>query len=282
MQTIRFADLRPDWFANGSLVARAIQRQLRCSATAIEFVGFPRHFLPLFAWAGAAWRDSIEPATYVPLISARSQADVERDIEAAKNAGALRLLLETVGSAEIVLCETLQRIDAAHATPDPNDIIPVTLTNWHGYSRPECRAFDEALAGFRQTKPDILFIPCAKTRPYPSSQAHRRLIAAAAGIDPAHRDVVVITSIGPVPESLWHDPFVLRYDTGVRDIYRLLIQLRPLLAGTDYRRAWDLIPFTPYSDLLTIVHREGLLPSPQRLPSIRRRNIPTYRPSRRR
>jgi hypothetical protein len=281
METIvQFDSLRGDWFANGNLMARAIQRQLLSDRPLVRFVGFPRHWLPLFVWAGAPWSGSVEPSTFVPLVSGRDEADVLGDIDRARANHGLRLLVEIVASAETVLCETLQRIDAGTA-PDVSACAgeDIRLTCWHGYGRPDLRALDALLSGHRQKHADILFIPCSRSRPYPTSDSHRKVIAAArgAGLEPEAMDIVVITSIGPIPQALWSHDIVKRYDTGVRDIYRLLVQLRALLRNTRYRQAWDLMTFVPYSDLLSIVHHEGLLPPLRRIEGSRRRNIPAYR-----
>jgi Domain of unknown function (DUF5591) len=280
--TIEFQSLRADWYANGNFMARALQRQLRAKKPLVKFVGFPTHWLPLFEWAQAPWRSSTEPQTYVPLISGRTETEILFDIAKARRAGQLRLLVEVVASAETVLCETLQRVDGRLSISD-FDSVPdnaVRLTTWHSYNRADVRAFDSLVAGFRQSKSGVLFMPCAKARPYQNSQAHRRLMRMArdAGINTDGFDKIVITSIGPVPEGCWDLDFVQRYDTGVRDIYRLFLQTKALLSGTNYLEAWDLMSFAPYSDMLRLLNRDGVLPEPKRLPSIRRRNIPIYRP----
>jgi uncharacterized protein DUF5591 len=280
-ETIEFQSLRADWFAN--FMARALQRQLRSRKPLLLFKGFPRHWLPLFEWAGAPWKGSIEPRIYVPLFSGRSEPEIVSEIARARANGQLRLLAEVAASTEIVLCETLQRMDGrlAPTSPSEGERHEIRLTTWHSYNRPDVRAFDAIIAGFRQTKAGVLFIPCAKARPYHRSQSHRRLMstARAAGLELDQLDTIVITSIGPVPEAYWEHNFVLRYDTGVRDIYRLMLQLKTLLKHTSYVEAWDLMPLLPYSDIIRLLHLEGLLPMPKRLESIRRRNIPVYRPS---
>jgi hypothetical protein len=262
-------------------MARAIQRQLRSREPLITFGNFPRHWLPLFEWAGVPWRGSIEPPTYVPLFSGRQETDVVADIARARAERQLRLLAEVAASAEIVLCETLQRIDGslAVAMSGESETDAIRLTTWHSYNRPDVRSFDAAVAGFRQTRPGVVFIPCAKSRPYHRSQSHRRLMRTAreAGLDLDRLDTIVVTSIGAVPEAFWEHDFVQRYDTGVRDIYRLLLQLKQLLRGTCYGEAWDLMSFAPYSDIIRLLHLDGIIPEPQRLNSIRRRNIPSYR-----
>jgi len=281
---INYSTLRQDWFANGNFMARALQRQLRARQPIATYGGFPRHWLPLFAWVGAHWCGSIEPPNYIPLISGRSESDIVAEIETARANGQLRLLVELVASAEVVLCETLQRIDGRLAERDFKEEKDkqVILTTWHGYNRADVRAIDAVIADFKQTRPGVMFIPCAKARPYQNSQGYQRLMRRAAqfGLDMDGLDKIVITSLGPVPEPYWEHDLVQRYDTGVRDIYRLLVQTRALLKRTDYKTAWDLMGFVPYSDMLRMLHLEGYIPEPKKLASIRRRNIPSYRTTR--
>jgi len=281
--TIAYDSLRPDWFANGNLMARALQRAVRKRSPPVTFVGFPRHWLPVFSWVGATWRGSIEPPTYVPLISRRSESEIVREIDRAQANGQLRLLVEVVASAEIVLCETLQRMDGRLAKGDfPTDGSQIRLTTWHSYNRADVRQIDKVIADFRPSRPGVLFIPCAKARPYTKSQAHQRLMRQleGAGLNPQTFDKIVITSLGPIPEAYWEADLVQRYDTGVRDIYRLLVQCRSLLKKASYRTAWDLMTFAPYSDLLRMLHLEGYLPKLRRVPEIGKRNIPVFRTSR--
>jgi hypothetical protein len=280
---VDFGKLRADWLANGNFIARALQRQLRSSEALLIFQGFPRHWLPLFEWAGAPWKHSIEPLEYVPLFSGRTEDEVVSEIAKARAVGQLRLLTEVAASTEIILCETLQRIDGrVSSLPSPEaQTNPIRLTTWHSYNRPDVRAFDATLASFRQTRPGVLFIPCAKARPYHYSRSHRRLMHTAreAGLALDQLDTIVITSLGPVPQALWEHDIVRRYDTGVRDIYRLFVQLKQLLKGTSYAEAWDLMSFAPYSDIVRLCYLDGLLPHPQRLENIKRRNVPAYRVS---
>jgi Domain of unknown function (DUF5591) len=262
-------------------MARALQRQLRSSHPVAVFRGFPRHWLPVFEWAGAPWRGSIDPPEYVPHFSGRSESEIVAEIARARAAGQLRLLAEVAASSEVVLCETLQRIDENGRARErgASEAAEIRFTTWHSYGRADVRSFDSEVAGFEQSHPIVLFIPCAKARPYHRSQSYRRLLskARAAGIDVECADQIVITSLGPVPQQFWDLDIVQRYDTGVRDVYRLFLQTKALLSRTRYRQAWDLMSFVPYSDILRLLHVEGVLPALQRLPAVRRRNIPVFR-----
>jgi hypothetical protein len=90
-------------------------------------------------------------------------------------------------------------------------------------------------------------------------------------------DVIVVTSIGPVPEKLWSHDVVMRYDTGIRDVYRILVLLRRMLRGVRYAVGWDCLAFRPYRDILSIACREGSIGRLARPEGLRGRNIPSYR-----
>jgi hypothetical protein len=263
-------------------MARAVQRQIRSEIPLVQFIDFPRHWLPLFEWSRCPWRGTIEPENFVPLISGRSEEDVLLDIARARQSRQLRLLVDVIASSEVVISETLQRIDGRLAACDfyREAGVDIKLTTWHSYNRADVRSYDELTLNFCQRHSGVLFIPCSKKRPYPASATHRRLLQSARenGIDIEHLDKIVITSLGPVPEQYWDNWIVKAYDTGIRDIYRLFLQLKNLLRNTTYTEAWDLMSFAPYSDILRLCHLEGLLPPLQRLGGQVRRNIPIYRP----
>lgn len=283
IEEIHFEKLRKDWYANGTFMSRTIQRQLHTSRPLTRFVGFPRHWLPLFEWGGCPWRDSVEPDVFVPFISGRTEGEVVADIQRARAARQLRLLVDVAASSEVVLSEALQRLDGRLGASDFDEDSgrEIRLTTWHSYNRADVRAFDSLISNFSQRRSGVLFVPCSKARPYAASQSHKRLLqlARAHGVDVDVLDKVVITSLGPIPEQYWDAPIVQSYDTGIRDIYRLFLQTKALLKQTNYAEAWDLMSFSPYSDILRLCHLEGLLPLPKRLSGIRKRNISIYRPT---
>jgi len=284
MTIIDFNNLRTDWYSGGDFMARKLQRCLRAKDRDTVFVHFPRQWIPLFEWAGAAWRLSTPPADYLPFFSAMSERDVVQETQRAKGVGQLRSLVELTASCDIVLCETLQRIDALPGILTAVDGIhidgcPIVLSNWLSYTRPEFRDYEEALKQFRKRARSAIFLSCGRTRPYQVSRTHFRLrrILEAEGVDINSHDVIVMTSIGPVPEPLWQHPVVMHYDTGIRDIYRVLTLLRRLLHDSQYEVGWDCLSFRPYRDVLNIVTREGGIRKLQRPCKLRSRNIPVYR-----
>lgn len=279
---LNFRSLRRDWYAGADLMARALQRELSPSCSKSEFVGFPRHWIPLFEWAGARWSNSCAPSNYVPFFSGKSESAVVSEVNRAREHKQLRLLVELAASTDVVICETLQRIDGRKA--HENDVADrITLTTWHGYSRRELIELDDALASYRVQKKKVVFLPCSRSRPYDKSQSYKRYISnlVAEGIVETEFEKIVLTSIGPIPEQLWRHETVQRYDTGVRDLYRLLVQLRRLLADADIVEAWDFLPLVQYGDLLDILSAEGALPELRRPKKMRRRHIPIYRPRQR-
>ncbi len=247
----------------------------------VTFTAFPRQWIPVFEWLGADWKRSSEPANFVPFFSDLDEAAILAQVRAAKAAGQLRLLAEIAASADVVLCETMQRIDGLLDRPESPDR-PTTLTTWHGYNRRSLRELDKEIAAFKSRSSGVVFIPCAKSRPYSRAPSFKRLMKRleADGICMDGYEKIVLTSIGPVPESLWGHEVVLAYDTGIRDLYRLLTQLRALLRNNSFSSAIDVLPLAQYGDLLDILHLEGALPPLSRPSWLRRRNIPIYRPIR--
>lgn len=265
-------------------MARALQRQLRALDKDTTFVHFPLQWIPIFEWTGAAWHSSTRPNDYLPLFSCIEEEDLVCEVKRARSVGQLRSLIEIVASCDIVLCETLQRIDAVDANSlefesESANGSPIVLTNWLSYTRAEFRDYEEALKQCRPQSRSAIFLSCGRARPYEKSRTHHRLRALldAEGIAMDRHDVIVMTSIGPVPMSLWRHPVVLRYDTGIRDVYRVLTLLRRLLHNSHYDEAWDCLSFRPYRDVLDIVAREGRIGKLLRPKNIRSRNIPVYR-----
>jgi hypothetical protein len=76
----------------------------------------------------------------------------------------------------------------------------------------------------------------------------------------------VLTSLGVIPQELWNSPVVRSYDAGVPDLYRLLRLLRGFFFTHRYSYVLDCSEFAPFSDLLNIVNREGLISDLRRMP----------------
>jgi hypothetical protein len=75
---------------------------------------------------------------------------------------------------------------------------------------------------------------------------------------------------------MWQHPTVLRYDTGVRDVYRMLVLFRRMLTGIRYGVAWDCMGLGPYKDLIRLLQREGYVGEIREPFPVKRKFIPTY------
>jgi hypothetical protein len=283
VRTIEFQQLRSDWYFGIDYVVRLLKRECGLGARSAIFSGFPRQWIVMFEWLDLKWRSSVPPTCYIPFISNLSEKALLSEVSSARQQGQLRQLVETVANSDVVFGDALQRLDIT-GLPDSVKGLSVDatipLTSWYSYSRPEVSDYEQALSDWRPQKPSAIFLPCGRARPYDKSATHRRLLNKLEfwGIDSRGFDVIVITSLGPVPEALWQHTAVLRYDTGVRDIYRMLVLLRRMLAHRDrYEEGIDCLGFRPYRDLLAIVTQEALIGSIRRPGPIRGRTIPAYK-----
>jgi Domain of unknown function (DUF5591) len=280
---VEFHELRSDWYFGVDYVVRLLKHACAQGNAGATFSGFPRQWIVMFEWLGLSWKDSTSPTTYVPFIAGLSEDQIVKEVEAARVHGQLRQLVETVANSDVVFGDALQRLDITglpEGVRESGAVGSIPLTSWFSYSRPEIAEFERALSAWRPQRSQAIFLPCGRARPYNRSATHRRLLEKLTswGIESREFDLIVITSLGPVPEALWQHDVVLRYDTGVRDIYRMLVLLRRLLTqGTRYVECVDCLGFRPYRDLLSIVSREGLIGEIRRPAPIRGRTIPAYK-----
>jgi hypothetical protein len=84
------------------------------------------------------------------------------------------------------------------------------------------------------------------------------------------------SSLGPVPKHMWQHPTVLRYDTGVRDVYRMLVLFRRMLTRIRYNVAWDCMALGPYKDLIKLLQREGYVDEIREPYYLKRKTIQPY------
>jgi hypothetical protein len=296
VEIIDFQTLRSDWYHGIEYMVTALRRAaVTVASDAVVgarypvFKNFPRQWIPLFEWIGAHWEESSNPAHYIPFASSLNEAAVMGEVEQARRHGQLRLLVEALAGSDAVLAEALPRLDgrlgdaapSTDVTPKirvPINVPPIRLTNWHSYSRREVRRFERDLGNFQQTSSDVIFLPCGRTRPYDRSRTHRKHRAALerAGVAIEQHDIIVITSLGPVPKEMWQHPTVLRYDTGVRDVYRMLVLFRRMLTGVRYKVAWDCMALGPYKDLIKLLQLEGYIGEIRDPFHVKRKTIQPY------
>jgi predicted RNA-binding protein len=256
--TVRYSDLRGDWYRGADLMARLIDRSAR---EGICLLGFPAIWIPIFLHFGAAWRDAIAPPEPQPLFSDLSPGEIERLARAAFARGQLRTLVESSAALDPLLADVLHRLDRRRDVAHPATG-KIAFTGWQSYGRPELLDLEDRILAFQSRPRGVaVLLPCARKRPYRTSRAHKRLWRGLEpiGLEKAEVDEIVVSSLGVIPEAFWSDPVVLAYDSGVPDIYRVLRLMRSYFAPRRYQRVVDCLEFEPYRDCLRIIAREGLV-----------------------
>ncbi len=270
-----FSSMRRDWYVSNDALPKVFRACLE-GKRILEFVGFPRQWIPVFEWFGLKWSGSIEPKEYIPFFSDLDEETLLQIIEKARREKALRILVESATMYDAVLSDFLYIVDNTVKTPSmamENEILEILendkssrkrrllLNGWQSYGRPSIRQLEAEVIRVESKKKMALVLPCAITRPYWKSKTHKKIYEylEEIGYCPSDFHKIVITSLGILPEEVWEMPQVLAYDAGVPDIYRLLRLTRSFFKNRKYRYVIDCLNFEPYSDILNIVAKEGLI-----------------------
>src|SRR5579872_1587553 len=266
-QPVHYESLRDDWYRGNQLMPRLFRNIIQ-KGRPIKFINFPRQWIPVFEYFGIAWCDCTPPNVYVPIISDISDAQLLKYCRRARETGTLRNLVESVVTLDPILADFLYVIDNTcdvHPSP-PTYSCTLRITNWQSYGRPEVKELITSAELVRSCKPIAVVLPCARKRPYNLSRTHRRIWREleSLNLDAQAVHQVVITSLAVLPEELWHHPTVMHYDTGVPDIYRTLRLARKFFTLNRYERVVDCLDFPPYSDVLSILETENLIPRVER------------------
>lgn len=274
--TIRFSELRDDWYRGVDLMVRLIARA--AAGEPIVFEGFPRQWLPIFVLWRVRWTNTVSPPQPLPLVTDLTEDEALRLIEAAETRGHLRTLVEAWVALDPLLADVLHRLDRRAPSPAGTSNAALPLTGWQSYGRAEVQNLDACIAAapVGRAGGTAVLLPCARGRPYDGSRTHKRIWCAldARGVDRAAVQPIVISSIGVVPEAFWTHPVVLAYDSGVPDIWRVLRLMRTFFARARFARAYDCLQFAPYSEAIGIVAREGLIGEVVQVPVGKPRKLP--------
>lgn len=274
IKRFNFSDLRSDWYASNHTLPRLIRGCIE-ERQYLEFHGFPRQWIPIFEWFGIAWADSIDPLEYIPFFSDLTEDCLTAIIRRAKEQKSLRILVESATMYDPILSDLLYIIDNTvsltgsvikHDCQEIDDKTQertrrLILNGWQAYGRPSVRTIEKAVLAVQPQANIAVALPCSRTRPYNKSSTHRKIyqILERHGykLDELHR--IVITSLGVLPEETWGLPQVMTYDAGVPDIYRILRLIRKYFSKVQYLYVLDCLQFEPYSDVLRIAEREGII-----------------------
>lgn len=258
---VRFDAIRDDWYKANQLMPRLIRRALLKKRGPV-FRGFPRQWIPIFEYLNLAWEDCIDPREHIPIISEVTDNQLRAFCGSARSAGTLRTMVEGLVALDATLSDLLYILDNTTelAAADCHiDKDTVRLTSWQSYGRAEIRHFDSEVEKLKAKCAIAVLLPCARKRPYHRSRTHRGIwsLLAAQNIDASEVDQIVVTGLGIVPEELWSHPVVLKYDTGVPDIYRVLRLARSYFRRNRYGTIVNCLQFQPYLDIVGILEKEG-------------------------
>jgi hypothetical protein len=288
-QVLDFRSLRSDWYAGNQTLPRVV-RQVVEGKRHLTFVNFPRHWLPIFHLLELPWNCTTDPPDYVPFFSDLSEGEILTVIRRTKSHRMLRSMVESVSICDPIISDFLYIFDntvsanSSYFQAELNgfDKQPIGsrkrtlfLNGWQSYGRPGVRAIEHAVDSMSTSFTMAAVFPCSLKRPYHLSRTHKRLYAILreSGYDLSRLHRIVLTSLGVIPEEAWSLPQVLVYDAGVPDIYRILRLTRRYFKRTSYRVVLDCLQFEPYSDVLRIIEREGLIGTLIKIPTPRKRHF---------
>ncbi len=270
-----FSSVRKDWYYSNEYIPRKIKSVIN-NKNKLIFDGFPRHWIPLFEWFGIKWQNCISPEFYIPFFSDLSDKEINLLVNNAQKNNSLRILIESTSMFDPVLVDCLYHLDNTLMTNDnlrkkdyeeiksslsEKKLKRLILTGWQSYNRPSVKDIEDEILKVQNNKKISVILPCTVVRPYDKSQKHKKIYRIIENegyvISNVHR--IVITSLGIIPEELWFLPQVLSYDARVPDIYRLIRISRLYFSKNKYDKVIDCQNFVPFSDILSIVHREGYI-----------------------
>jgi len=158
------------------------------------------------------------------------------------------------------LINTLWTLDYKGLTPkNLEENIP--LTNNISYSRPEILEFDKKVyTTFTPKTNKCVIIPCSSGKPYHKRKHNpEKSFAKIQGknkhtlheyISNDEYDKIVLTSLGLIPQDFWLDPIVMAYDTGTRDLWKLLCLCKRFFTKYKFDEIIVLVKFKPYRDII--------------------------------
>ena len=137
--------------------------------------------------------------------------------------------------------------------------INLILTSPQSYGRPLIKELETKILSNHQNKDSCVILPCSASRPYSNSRKHKRIYAKLREkeIDTNKYDLIVFTSLGVIPSSLWNHLVVMNYNARVPDIYRILCMARKYFRINTYKEVLDCTNYDPYFDVLSILLKEN-------------------------
>lgn len=185
----------------------------------------------------------------------------------------IRSTVEKLISSHPALVNTLWMFDHKGLSPkEESTSIPLTTIN--SYSRPEVLEFDKKVYdNFKPQNKQVAIIPCTQGKPY-----HKRRYKAETTftkisgngkgllhqfINDESYDKIVLTSLGLIPKEYWLDEVVMNYDTGTRDLWKLLCLTKQFFLKNQYEKYVVFVKFKPYRDIIRNLIDMGVIQKDQ-------------------
>jgi len=189
----------------------------------------------------------------------------------------LRELTEIFATTHIIIADALYQIDFGSTLADTPyaEVLEETssgrmmvknkVSTWQAYGRYPLRKFrQKVITDFVKEKEECLLIPCTLTKPYygnleniTESTTKSNLIKK--DIAEGTRDVVVMTTIGIVPQKYWLDPVDLGYDVRVPDLYSDFTSMKSFFMKNKYEVVRSWLNYPPYIEMLIILEIMGIV-----------------------
>jgi len=189
----------------------------------------------------------------------------------------LRELTEIFATVHFVIADALYQIDFGTDLADTEyseitekgalnrDIIKNKVSTWQAYGRYSLRKFrKKTVEEFVKEKDICLLIPCTLTKPYYGnlnniSESTDKTNLIKKEIVAGDKDVVVMTTIGIVPQKYWLDPVDLGYDVRVPDLYSDFISMKNFFTKNKYEVVRSWLNYPPYIEMLIILLQMGVI-----------------------
>jgi len=190
---------------------------------------------------------------------------VEQMLDYSVKNNSLRILIESLISCSSQLVNSLWMLDNKGKTPNwdlkEDEII---LSNINSYSRPDLLELDNKIYNeFTPENKKVVILPCSSSRPY-----HKRKFKIGSNTNTSGKnkfiiqdyidnksdyDKLVLTSAGIVPQEYWKHPIIMTYNTGTRDLWKLLILCKNFFTKNKYDKYEIVVGLKPYRDIIRLL-----------------------------
>lgn len=171
----------------------------------------------------------------------------------------LRDFLEVEVALDPLMADVLYRLDHMDKVKDKDklDLFPPTnkkskaygLTTWQSYGRKFIVDFDNHIRQLNCGSNKIcIVLPCSATRPYKFEGVEEDLE------DPNFYPMVV-SSIGIVPKENWADNFIMKYNAGVPDIWRIFKLCKTFFTNNKFSKVIVYLDYSPYIEILEVLQK---------------------------